>query len=291
MSCTRFVPPVLGLCLGIAWLSNVSALHAQSSSGDEAAIRSILQRQQDAWNKGDAKAFAADAEEDCLFTNIIGTPYPGRKDFEERHATIFRTVFAGSHLAIRIRTLKIITPDVAITESELALRDYKGLPPGVHASEDGVLYTELEEVFVKRGSDWRMAAFHNVDRKPPAQASMTVPKAGAARDNETYQRDYGFTATGTVAGKGPFALVGRFTADGHGNIAGSQTRNFNGQIVLETYTETYTVSPDGTGSSQKQTSTGIHADSAFVALNHGKTIMAVQTEGADIVTLRAERSE
>ena len=36
--------------------------------------------------------------------------------------------------------------------------------------------------------------------------------------NDTYKGDYGFTATGTIEGLGAIAVVGRFTADGHGNI-------------------------------------------------------------------------
>lgn len=173
MSCNRFASIVVGITLGMAGLSGLSVppLHAQAASGDEAAIRAMMQAQQDAWNKGDAKAFAADAAEDCLFTNIIGTPYIGRQAFEERHATIFRTVYAGSQLAIRIRTLKFVTPDAAIVEAELALSGYKALAPGIQAAADGVLYTELEEVFAKRGTSWQMVAFHNVDRKPPASGS------------------------------------------------------------------------------------------------------------------------
>ena len=108
--------------------------------------------------------------------------------------------------------------------------------------------------------------------------------------NGTYKGDYGFTATGTTP-LGALAVVGRFTADGKGNITGTQTRNFNGKIVHETYTETYTVNPDCTGSSQKATSTNIHVKFDFVVLNHGKTIIGVETDPGNVVTFRAERSD
>ena len=106
--------------------------------------------------------------------------------------------------------------------------------------------------------------------------------------NESYKGDFGFTATGTTP-LGPLAVVGRFTADGNGNINGSQTRNFNGKIVHETYTETYTVNPDCTGSSQKTTSTGIHVTFDFVVLDHGKAIIGVETDPGNVVTFRAEQ--
>jgi hypothetical protein len=134
-------------------------------------------------------------------------------------------------------------------------------------------------------------------RPEPSSAQVSVPAIAVTKEvgmnckNDTYKGDYGFTATGTVAGLGAFAVVGRFTADGQGNITGSQTRNFNGQIVHETYTETYTVNPDCTGSSQKTTSAGIHVKFDFVVLNHGKTIEGVETDPGNVVTFRAERSD
>jgi uncharacterized protein (TIGR02246 family) len=263
-------------------LLRIAVIHAQTLTADETGIRAIMQSQQNAWNKGDAKAFAAHAAEDCLFTNIIGAPFVGRQSFEERHAKIFSTIYAGSHLAIRIRTLKFVTPDVAIVEAELALNGYKSLPPGIRADSDGILYTELEEVFTNRPGGWQMVSFHNVRRELGTAVSMECKL-------DDYKGTYGFTATGTVRESGAFAMVGRFTADGQGNIKGTQTRNFSGQVVHETYTETYTVNQDCAGSSQKKTSTGVNAQFDFVILNHGRTTEAVQTNPGDVVTLRAER--
>jgi hypothetical protein len=107
--------------------------------------------------------------------------------------------------------------------------------------------------------------------------------------DESYKGSYGFTATGSVGSLGAFAVVGRFIADGKGNITGSQTRNFNGQIVNETYTETYTVNSDCTGTSEKATSTGINVKFAFVLTNGGKTILGMESDPGNVVTFRAER--
>jgi uncharacterized protein (TIGR02246 family) len=162
----------LGIIVVFAFL-RIAVIQAQTSTADETAVRAIVQSQQDAWNKGDAKAFAAHAAEDCLFTNIIGAPFVGRQSFEERHATIFRTIYAGSHLTVRIRTLKFVTPDVVIVEAELALSGYKSLPPGIQADADGTLYTELEEVFANQLGGWQVVSFHNVDRKQLPPPSST----------------------------------------------------------------------------------------------------------------------
>jgi hypothetical protein len=86
-------------------------------------------------------------------------------------------------------------------------------------------------------------------------------------------------------------VVGRFTADGQGNITGSQTRNFDGAITLETYTETYTVTPDCTGSSHKQTSTGVQTNWAFVILNQGRTVEAIEIDPGAVLSWLAERMD
>jgi hypothetical protein len=46
---------------------------------------------------------------------------------------------------------------------------------------------------------------------------------------------------------GPVAAVGIFTADASGNLSGSQTRSLAGAIADETFTGTYVVNSDCTG--------------------------------------------
>jgi len=113
------------------------------------------------------------------------------------------------------------------------------------------------------------------------------------RTLSTYKGRYAFWATGFITAVGsppePFAVVGRFKADGKGHIAGSQTRNFKGKIVRETFTETYTVNPDCTGNSQKTTSTGIKTKWDFVISDKGNTILAIEADANNVVTIRARR--
>jgi hypothetical protein len=101
--------------------------------------------------------------------------------------------------------------------------------------------------------------------------------------NATYQGDYAFTNIGQTQ-----VIVGIYTADGNGNIVGSQTRD-NGSAIRETYTETYTVNPDCTGSTEKLTSSGntLHYD--FVINQHGDKIRSIQTDPGPIVTSIAEQ--
>ena len=63
---------------------------------EESAILSLIDSQTLAWNRGDAKAYAAHFRPDGTFTNVLGITYFGQKDFEARHAEIFQGIYRGS---------------------------------------------------------------------------------------------------------------------------------------------------------------------------------------------------
>jgi len=138
---------------------------AAGSEGREAAIQKVIAAQVEAWNHGDAKAHAADCREDVLFTNVLGITHGTRAAFEERHAAVFGSFFAGSRLSMTVRGLRFPRPDVALVDLETAVTGYKGLPPGVRAAADGSLKTRMLQVLVEDGGQWKVAAYHNVDVK------------------------------------------------------------------------------------------------------------------------------
>ena len=58
---------------------------------------------------------------------------------------------------------------------------------------------------------------------------------------------YGYTTSGTIPMLGAVAAVGIISLDAGGNLTGAQTSSFNGAIVQETLSGTYTVNADCTG--------------------------------------------
>ena len=84
---------------------------------------------------------------------------------------------------------------------------------------------------------------------------LTAPAwADEGFTNRDFKGDYAFhldgvlTSSGTSAVTAYNAAVGRFTADGAGNITqGTRSLTANGTIIDETFTCTYKVNPDGTG--------------------------------------------
>ena len=110
-----------------------------------------------------------------------------------------------------------------------------------------------------------------------------VPRAQAGQDKEcsnaTLRGSFGFTSTGTLLAipapsAGPFAEIGRQTFDGTGdNTEGTATLSANGNINHVTFSGTYAVSPDCTGSM------------TLVVLPSGRTItleFVIDDDGAEL---------
>ncbi len=141
------------------------------SNDDETQIRTIVQSEGDAWNRGDAEAFGAHYAEDGGFTNVIGEQLYGRQAFITQHARIFSTIYKGSRLSVSIGKIKFLRPDVAVVDIDGTLNGANRLPPGLKAGADGALHVKLQEVMTKEKGKWWIAAFHNVAvyPLPPSQ--------------------------------------------------------------------------------------------------------------------------
>ncbi len=131
---------------------------------DEQAIREILERQTNAWNAGDAQHFLDTLTDDASFTHILGETHFGKHPLLEQMGELLRTAFKGSIVQFNLRDLTFIRPDIAVADIDTELRGYQALPPRVAAS-DGALRTALLQVMVRNAEQWRVVAFHNVDRK------------------------------------------------------------------------------------------------------------------------------
>jgi uncharacterized protein (TIGR02246 family) len=65
---------------------------------DEAAIRSIVQDEIDAWNRGDAVAYSRHFADRGTFTNIRGQFFTGHAAFVKQHEAIFQGIFKNTRL-------------------------------------------------------------------------------------------------------------------------------------------------------------------------------------------------
>ncbi len=156
----------------IAFIACVLVVATPSPAADaeaEAALRAIVAEQEAAWNAGDGAKYASHVSSDVSFTNLFGMVMYGAVAFTARHSEILATFYKGTSKHHSIRRMRFITPDVAIVDIDNEVRGVKAMPPGIAVPMDGVLKTQLMEVFVRRDGSWWVEAYHNVDLKPAAK--------------------------------------------------------------------------------------------------------------------------
>jgi uncharacterized protein (TIGR02246 family) len=144
------------------------------AADDAAAIRAILDRQRDAWNKHDMEAFVADTMPDVDWINVVGMHWRGRETVRRAHAVVHKGLFANSRMLHSQSELRQIAPNVVI-ETHIDRIEGVGLrPDGKPYPDDGNLITM---VFVKSGGAWRIAHAHNVhiDKQAAAYDPAKAP--------------------------------------------------------------------------------------------------------------------
>jgi len=131
----------------------------------EKAVRAIIAEQVVAWDAGDGTRYANHLAPDASFTNLFGMVMYGAPAFAERHAGILSTFYKGTTKKHSVRRIRFVTPDVAIVDIDNEVHGVKAMPAGIVVPPDGVVKTQLMEVFVRRDGQWWIEAYHNVDLK------------------------------------------------------------------------------------------------------------------------------
>ena len=150
------------------------------AAAEEASIRKVIDAEEDAWNRADAKAFAARFQEEGSMTDVLGAVSRGRAEIERRQSELFTAYFKGSLLALKVRKIRFLKPDVAIVEIDTEVSRFHKAPPAVFVDAEKVIRTRLLQVMVKSGSDWTIASFHGVDVKTPPE-TLVAPEEGRTR--------------------------------------------------------------------------------------------------------------
>lgn len=154
--------------LSVVMLLRIPRAHAQASTADS-AIRAIIAEQASAWNVGDGARYAKHVAPDVSFTNLFGMVMYGASAFTERHSQILSTFYKGTRKVHSVRRIQFVTPDVALVDIDNQVQGVTAMPAGIPVPSDGVIRTQLLEVFVWRDGQWWIAAYHNVDVKPGAR--------------------------------------------------------------------------------------------------------------------------
>jgi uncharacterized protein (TIGR02246 family) len=133
-------------------LSIASLLFGQDAR--EAPIRAIVEQQAAAWNAGDGVAYARALAPDASFTNLVGMVMYGKEAFVKRHVEILASFYKGTTKHHTIRRIRFVTRDVAIVDIDNEVRGVKNMPGGITVPSNGIVKTQLMEIFARRDGRW-----------------------------------------------------------------------------------------------------------------------------------------
>ena len=138
------------------------------------SIRRALDELTTAWNRGDGEAFAAVCTADVDFINILGMHVKGRGPVAELHDKIFKGPYLDSTLAFSVDKVRPLSNDavLAIVPGELQI------PSG---PVQGVVKTVATVLFVRDGSEWRVASFQNTRREATQQNHSAIMRDSISR--------------------------------------------------------------------------------------------------------------
>jgi uncharacterized protein (TIGR02246 family) len=127
-------------------------------AADEDAVRAINQRMIDAWNTGDAAAFAAPFTDEANFVAFEGTHLKGRREIASFHQQIFDTVVKGTRLQGEVKFVRFLSAALAVMHSvvRVTLQGQTEASP----SRDSMQLT----VVAKRDGEWRGEGLMNARR-------------------------------------------------------------------------------------------------------------------------------
>ncbi len=124
-------------------------------SNDEAAILALYQQKIDGWNAGDGKAFAAPYTDDSDYIGFDGTYLKGRQEIASLHQMLFDTFIKGSRLVGKIRSIRFLTPNIAI------LVAVGGTVMAGQSDIDPERNSIHMLVAIKQNGKWHFTAFQN----------------------------------------------------------------------------------------------------------------------------------
>jgi uncharacterized protein (TIGR02246 family) len=141
-------------------------------SRDEAEIREVEKRQQEAWNQHDAKAYANLFTDDGDIVNVVGWWWKGRAEIEKKLTDAYTYVFRESALTVTDVQVKFLTPEIAVAHVKWTMTGAR-TPKGIPEPQQGIQIQVLQ----KQAGKWLIASFQNTNSIPDRPFPKGPPAA------------------------------------------------------------------------------------------------------------------
>ena len=109
-----------------------------------------------AWDARDAAAYGALYAADAVFISPLGIVLEGRAAIQGQHAFLFANPFRGVVHESQVRRVTFLTGTIAVVDLDVRLTGFVRLPPGLAATEPGVLRSRERLIVAKRGGEWQI---------------------------------------------------------------------------------------------------------------------------------------
>jgi uncharacterized protein (TIGR02246 family) len=133
----------------------------QDRSQDEAEIRSVEKRQQEAWNQHDAKAYTSLFTDDGEIVNVVGWWWKGRPEIEKKLTDAYAFVFRESALTVTDVQVKFLTAEIAVAHVKWTMTGAR-TPKGIPEPQQGIQIQVLQ----KQAGKWLISSFQNTNSIP-----------------------------------------------------------------------------------------------------------------------------
>jgi len=136
-------------------------IHPDTTRAEIAAIRDLLTRSQDAWNRGDGAAYGACFTADATDITFVGTVYYGGTEIGRAHQALFDSFLKGTRLHLRILDIRRYGASTAVVVTR-----------GAVAKKTPRRLGKLATYYLLRddSGQWRIAAVQKTQHKPLMEA-------------------------------------------------------------------------------------------------------------------------
>jgi uncharacterized protein (TIGR02246 family) len=121
-------------------------------------IASLINAWDEAWNAGDARAYASNYTVNGELVNPLGGILDGREAIRAQHEFLFNGPFAGSTSTSEVRRTVYLGEDARMVDLDVTLTGFAGVPPGLPQVEPGVVRTRIKLIVVRRDGGWKILA-------------------------------------------------------------------------------------------------------------------------------------
>ncbi|WP_214412723.1 SgcJ/EcaC family oxidoreductase [Sphaerisporangium fuscum] len=132
-----------------------------ATQNDTAAIRALLERARDAWNRGDGAAYGRTFTADATDVTFVGTIYQGGEEIGRAHQALFDSFLKGTSLTMEIVDIRFYGAHTAVVVSRGDV--HKGKPKKLGKVQTYTIVREAD-------GEWRVAAIQKTKRQSLMEA-------------------------------------------------------------------------------------------------------------------------